>query len=152
MSFKNIILLIFLSIFTSCLNRKQLIAPIYRNIDFYKMDSIPVPISESIKKLSYYWKLDSLGLNGVRWRSHMYITKAYNDGVNYNFVKQYLGPGDLKYENEDEYRIRIRYVFMNSDKMDGDWLNYKQIGYVRFTFDKRTKQLLDVYTTSFGLD
>lgn len=148
---KSIIILSVLSANTfSSFSQTKLSQLVYPDNNWCKEPVDSIPISEMIRSMGHYWRLDSLGTNYVR---RMFTIRFYEKklklDVDYDFVLKYFGPPSKDYPDISNMEmLTLTYtVFDTGLVKDEFWSRSGMTLYIHFRFDRESKKLLLIETS-----
>ncbi len=91
--------------------------------------------SEIINELSYFWKLDSLGTNGLRLYSYDLILKARLDTLRFDTLFSKLGKSNMTLTSQKD--VQYLYFYLDPRKLRAtDYGSFGAIHYIGFTRKK----------------
>jgi hypothetical protein len=98
--------------------------------------------SNTLRIVSYYWKLDSLANNGFRLYAYDRVLKSKIDTVSINYLVDKLGkPNHVSNTNQGIIYI---YYYFDSAKMPKEFGKPFECLYIDFMFEEKTKLLISM--------
>lgn len=140
---KKILIISLLSAITIPSNgQSKLSKALYPDDNWCKEPVDSIPISEMIRSMGHYWRLDSLGTNYVR---RMFTIRFYEKklklDVDYDFVLKHFGPANREYSDKETLTL-VYTVFDTGLVKDDFWSQSDMVLYMHFKFDRESKKLV----------
>jgi hypothetical protein len=104
-----------------------------------------VTCSEKLNQVSYFWKLDSLGTNGLRYWASFDFLDVKIDTLYYEDIITALGRPNQKWEGFRTDKATLVYHTLDAAKLPKVDLPYACY-YIAFVFDTLSKRVISVYT------
>ncbi len=120
---------------------------LYQDDNWCKEPTDSIPVSEMIKSMGHYWRLDSLGANYVRRMFTIKLSqKKLKFDVDYDFVLKYFGSANREYVGKET--LSLVYTVFDTGLVDDEiWSTSGMILYIHFRFDRESKKLLLIETS-----
>lgn len=140
---KKILILSLLSVITISSNgQSKLSKVLYPDNNWCKEPVDSIPISEMIRSMGHYWRLDSLGTNYVRRMFTIRLSqKKLKFDVDYDYVLKYFGPANREYSDKETLTL-VYTVFDTGLVKDDFWSKSDMVLYIHFKFDRESKKLV----------
>lgn len=98
--------------------------------------------SQIAAQLDYYWKLDSLGTNGLRLFTYQKFIKCKIDSISVEYLLQKLGKPNRIWPINHEKKICYVYNVLDVSKMPKELDLPYSCSYVSFIFSSKTNKLI----------
>jgi hypothetical protein len=98
--------------------------------------------SNTLRIVSYFWKLDSSANNGFRLYAYDRVLASKIDTVSINYLIDMLGKSN-RISNTNQGVIYV-YYYLDSAKMPKEFGKPFECGYIDFMFDEKTKLLTSI--------
>jgi hypothetical protein len=112
------------------------------NLRAQSTDSSKLRCIDTLKHMSYWWKLDSLANNGYRYETRHRILDCDFKGITKSVLLEVLGsPNEIKKTNKG---VDYRYYYFNIKKMPIDYDGSSMILFINFELNENEELILSI--------
>jgi hypothetical protein len=127
MTIKKVLLIMLILSFSECIHAQK------------DKSVLSSSTSNTLRIVSYFWKLDSFANNGFRLYAYDRVLASKIDTVSINYLIDKLGkPNQISNTNQGVIYV---YYYLDSAKMPKKFGKPFECGYIDFMFDEKTKLL-----------